>query len=90
VLIALLSYLVATGVIQPPAGVQLPFINVRPRPSDTIKAVISFLLIFVWTPAAMSLTPDTPFGVAVILVPDATFLVAALVYLSDGFSRGEQ
>ena len=36
---------------------------------------------------AIRLTPDTPIGVAIILIPDAVFLLAALVYLSNGLSR---
>ncbi len=34
----------------------------------------------------MQLTPDTPLGVAVLLGPDAIFVLAALVYLSNGLS----
>jgi hypothetical protein len=87
VLFLLLNGLFATGVIQLPPGINVPFFTVWPRLSDTVKAVVSFLLIFLWTPVAMRLTPDTPIGVALILAPDAVFLLAALVYLSNGLSR---
>ena len=65
----------------------IPFFNLWPRLSDAVKAGVSFLLIFLWTPVAMRFTPDTAVGVAIILCPDAVFLVAALVYLSNGLSR---
>jgi hypothetical protein len=39
---------------------------------------------------AMRLTPDTPIGLAIILVPNAVFLLAALVYLSNGLSRSSK
>jgi hypothetical protein len=87
VLFLLLYGLFATGVIQLPAGINIPFFTVWPRLSDAVKAVVSFLLIFLWTPMAMRLTPDTPIGVALILAPDAVFLLAALAYLSNGLSR---
>src|SRR2546427_12809576 len=87
VLLLLLYGLIATGIIQLPPGSNIPFFTVWPRLSDAVKSVISFLLIFLWTPMAMRLAPDTPIGVAIILVPDAVFLLAALVYLSNGVSR---
>jgi hypothetical protein len=87
VLVLLLYGLFATGVIQLPPGINIPFLTVWPRLPDAVKAVVSFLLIFLWTPIAMRLTPDTPIGVTLILVPDAVFLVAALVYVSNGLSR---
>jgi hypothetical protein len=87
VLLLLLYGLFATGVIQLPPGINIPFLIVWPRLSDAVKAAVSFLLIFLWTPVAMRLTPDTPIGVAIILAPDAVFLLAALVYLSNGLSR---
>ena len=65
----------------------IPFVTLWPRLSDAAKALISFLLIFLWTPLAMRLTPDTPLGVAIILVPDGAFFLAALIYLSNGLSR---
>jgi hypothetical protein len=87
VLLLLLYGLIATGIIQLPPGSNIPFFTVWPRLSDAVKSVISFLLIFLWTPMAMRLAPDTPIGVAIILVPDAVFLLATLVYLSNGLSR---
>lgn len=35
------------------------------------------------------LVPDSPLGAAIILAPDALFVLAALVYLSNGLSRGD-
>jgi hypothetical protein len=90
VLLVLLYCLINTGVIQLPSGTNIPFFTFWPRLSDAVKAVISFLLIFLWTPAALRLTPDTPIGVAIILIPDAIFLLAALVYLSNGLSRNSK
>jgi hypothetical protein len=87
VLLLVLYGLFATGIIQLPPGSNIPFLTVWPRLSDAVKSAISFLLIFLWTPMAMRLTPDTPIGVAIILIPDAVFLLAALVYLSNGLSR---
>ena len=87
VLLLLLYGLFATGVLRLPPGINIPFLTVWPRLSDAVKAAVSFLLIFLWTPMAMRLTPDTPIGVALILAPDAVFLMAALVYLSNGLSR---
>jgi len=87
VLLLLIYGLFATGVIQLPPGINVPFLTVWPRLSDAVKAAVSFLLIFLWTPVAMRLTPDTPIGVALILASDAVFLLAALVYLSNGLSR---
>jgi hypothetical protein len=86
-LVGLAYGLTATGVIKPPDGVHIPFLTVWPRLSDSIKAGVSFLLIFLWTPIAMQITTDSLLGVAIILVPDGLFLVAALVYLSNGISR---
>jgi hypothetical protein len=79
--------LFATGIIEPPVGKNIPFLTVWPRLSDAAKSVVSFLLIFLWTPIGMRLTPDTPVGVAVLLIPDGVFLLAAFVYLSNGLSR---
>jgi hypothetical protein len=87
VLFVLLYGLINTGVIQLPPGTNIPFFTFWPRLSDALKAIVSFALIFLWTPIAIRLTPDTPIGVAIILVPDGIFLLAALVYLSNGLSR---
>ncbi len=87
VLLLLLYCLITTGVIQLPQGSNIPFFTVWPRLSDAVKAVISFALIFLWTPVAKQLVPDTYLGVAIILIPDAIFLLAALVYVSNGLSR---
>jgi hypothetical protein len=40
-----------------------------------------------WTLIAVRLVPDTPVGVTIILIPDAVFVLATLVYLSNGISR---
>jgi hypothetical protein len=87
VLVALLYGLINTGVIQLPPGTNIPFFTVWPRLSDWIKAVVSFALIFLWTPIGIRLTPDTPVGIAILLIPDALFLLAALVFVSNGLSR---
>jgi hypothetical protein len=84
---ALLSGLVWTKVIELPRGVNIPFLDVWPRLSDMLKAATSFCLIFLWTPIALQLAPDTPVGVAIILGPDAVFLMAALIYVSNGVSK---
>jgi hypothetical protein len=86
-LIFLVYGLINTGVVKLPPGTNLPFFTVWPRLSHALKAVISFLLIFPWTLVAVRLVPDTPVGVAIILIPDAVFVVAALVYVSNGLSR---
>jgi hypothetical protein len=86
VLLLMLFCLFATGIVEVPRGVNIPFFTVWPRLSYSVKAALSFLLIFLWTPIAMQLTPDTPLGVAVLLGPDAIFVLAALVYLSNGLS----
>jgi hypothetical protein len=52
-----------------------------------VKASISVALIFIWTPIAVQLAPDTSVGVAIILAPDVLFLVAAFVFVSNGLSR---
>jgi hypothetical protein len=82
VLLLLLNGLTATGVIQLPPGR-----NSRPRLSDWIKAVVAFGLTFLWTPIGMRLTPDTPVGITILLIPDAIFMLAALVFVSNGLSR---
>ncbi len=87
VLFVLLYGLITTGVIRLPQGVNIPFFTVWPRLSDAVKAVACFLLMFLWTPTAMRLVPDSYLGAALILVPDAIFLVAAFVYVSNGISR---
>ena len=87
VLFVSLYGLCATEIIEVPRSVRIPFFTVWPRLSDSVKAVVSFALIFLWTPTAMLLTPDTPVGVALILAPDAVFAVASLVFLSNGLSR---
>ena len=87
VIFVLLYALIAAGVIPLPQGTSIPFFTVWPRLTDAVKAVVSFLLIFLWTPIGMRLTPDSPMGVAILLAPDALFLLAALVYLSNGLSR---
>jgi hypothetical protein len=90
VLVALLYALINTGVIQLPPGTNIAFFTFWPRLSDAVKAIVSFALIFLWTPLAIRLTPDTPMGVTILLVPDAVFLLAALVYLSNGLSRTQK
>jgi hypothetical protein len=82
----LLSMLSATGFIRPPQGINVPFFGVWPRLSDSAKSALSFALVFVWTPFAMRLVPDTYVGAAIILVPDALLILAAFVYLSNGLS----
>lgn len=83
----LLLVLAWTGIIPVPQDLNLPFFGTWPRLSDSIKAAVALSLIFVWTPIAIRLTPDTPVGVAVILIPDAVFALSALVYLSNSISR---
>jgi len=87
VLLALLYGLINTGVIQLPVGTAIPFFTFWPRLSDAVKAVVSFALIFVWSPIAKLLTPDTPVGVAIFLIPNFIFLLAALVFVSNGLSQ---
>jgi hypothetical protein len=84
---ALLIGLTSTAVIPIPKGIRIPFFNVWPSLADSTKAAMSFLLIFLWTPTAMKLVPDSVIGVTIILGPDALFLFGALVYLSNGLSR---
>lgn len=86
--LALLLALSMTGILPVPAGLKIPFFGIWPNLSDSVKAVTSFAAIFVWTPLAKQLVPDSPVGVTIILAPDALFLLAALVYLSNGLSRG--
>lgn len=86
--LVLLLFLVVTGILPVPAGLRIPFFGVWPSLADSIKAIASFLAIFVWTPLAKQLVPDTPLGAIIILVPDALFVLAALVYLSNGLSKG--
>ena len=88
VLLVMLYGLVTTGVISLPRGYNIPFFSVWPRLSDTLKAVVSFSLIFFWSPIAIQLAPDTVPGViAIVLAPDALFLLAAVVFFSNGLSR---
>src|SRR6185312_301466 len=84
---ALLFGLTSTAAIPIPKGMRIPFFNVWPSLADSTKAAISFLLIFLWTPTAMKLVPDSTIGAVIILAPDAIFLFAALVYFSNGLSR---
>ena len=85
-ILLLLTILFATGIIELPAGMGSGPFGVWLRLADFAKAVVSFSLIFVWTPVGMVLTPDTPMGVTLLLAPDAVFLLAALIYLSNSFS----
>lgn len=87
VILLLLYALVTTGVLPVPSGSNIPLFTLWPRISDAMKAVPLFALIFLWTPIAMQITPGSYVGVGVILVPDAIFLIAALVFLSNGLSR---
>lgn len=87
VLFLIIYGLFNTGIIELPAGSSIPFLTVWPKLSDAVKSAVCFMLIFLWTPIGMRLTPDTPMGVAVLLIPDAFFLVAAFVFLSNGLSR---
>ena len=84
---ALLFALTSTAVIPVPKGIRIPFFGVWPSLADSTKAAMSFLLIFLWTPTAKQLVPDSTLGVVIILAPDALFLFAALVYLSNSLSR---
>jgi hypothetical protein len=86
--LAMLFVLTSTGVIPLPKGSNIPFFGVWPDLSDSIKALASFALIFIWTPLALKLVPETVIGAIVILAPDALFALAALIYLSNGLSRG--
>jgi len=84
---ALLFGLTSTAILPMPKGIRVPFFNVWPSLADSAKAAISVLLIFLWTPTAMRLVPDSTVGAVIILAPDALFLFAALVYFSNGLSR---
>jgi len=86
--LVLLLGLVVTGILPVPAGIRIPFFGVWPNLADSIKAIAFFLAIFVWTPLAKQLVPDTPLGAIIILAPDVLFVLAALVYLSNGLSKG--
>jgi hypothetical protein len=86
--IALLLALSVTGILPVPAGLKIPFFGIWPSLSDTVKSLISFVSIFLWTPLAKQLVPNTPVGATIVLAPDVLFLLAALVYLSNGLSRG--
>jgi hypothetical protein len=86
-ILVLLVVLVETGILELPRGSSIPFLGVWPRLSDLVKAGLSLCLILLWTPVAMQLTPDTPVGVAIILGPDAIFLLATLVYVSNSVSK---
>ncbi len=81
-----LFVLTGTGVLQVPRGPNVPFFEVWPRLPDFVKAVGFFFLIFLWTPIAKQLVPETPIGAVVVLAPDAVFLMTALVCLSNGLS----
>ncbi len=85
--LALLSALANTGFIELPAGTHVPFLNVWPSLSDFAKAAVSFGLIFVWSPVAVRLVPDTNLGVAVVVGPDVLFVFFALLFLSNGLSK---
>lgn len=85
-ILLLLTILFATGIIELPPGIGIGPFGVWLRLADFVKALVSFSLLFVWTPIGMVLTPDTPMGVTLLLAPDAVFLLAALVYLSNSFS----
>jgi|SRR5579863_3442899 len=87
VLLVLLYSLISTGIVPVPQGYNIPLFTVWPRLSDSVKAVVSFSLMFLWTPLAMRLVPDTYLGVAIILIPDGVFILAALVFVSNGISR---
>src|SRR6185437_12381413 len=77
--LVLLLILGVTGALPVPAGTRIPFFGIWPGLADSVKALASFLAIFVWTPLARQLVPDTPVGAAIILAPDALFVLAALV-----------
>jgi hypothetical protein len=81
-----LFVLASTGVLQFPPGFNIPFFEVWPRLPDLAKAVGFFVLIFLWTPIAKQLVPETPVGAVLVLGPDVAFLLTALVYLSNGLS----
>lgn len=83
----LLLILAWTRVLQFPRGFHIPFFEVWPTLPDLAKAAGFFLLIFLWTPLSKQLVPETPVGAALVLGPDAVFLLAALVYVSNGLSR---
>ena len=87
VLLVVLYGLVTTGVVPLPQGSNIPLFTLWSNLSDASKAVASFLLIFLWTPIAKQLVPDTPVGASILLIPDGVFLLAALVYFSNGLSR---
>jgi hypothetical protein len=84
-LLLLMVYgLYASGIVKLPAriGVSILF---PPSLKNLVKAAASYAMIFIWTLASKRFTPDTPLGVAIILVPDAVFMVAMLVYLCKSF-----
>jgi hypothetical protein len=87
-LLLLLYGLINTGVIQLPPGTNIPFFTLWPRLSDSVKALVSFALMFVWTPIAVRLVPDATTGMVILLlIPDAIFFLAGLVFVSNGLSR---
>lgn len=54
---------------------------------DFVKAVVSFGLIFVWSPLALRLVPDTNLGVTIVVAPDVIFVFLALLFISNGLSK---
>jgi hypothetical protein len=68
-------------------GVNVPFLNLWPKLSDFTKAAVSASLIFVWTPLALKIVPDTNLGMTIVLGPDVMFMFLALLCISNGLSR---
>ena len=85
--LAMLSALINTGYIELPTGYNLPFLNVWPKLPDFVKAAVSFGLIFIWSPLALKLVPDTNLGMSIVLAPDVLFIFFALLFISNGLSK---
>jgi hypothetical protein len=85
--LAMLSALFNTGYIDLPAGYNVPFLNVWPKLSDIAKAAVAFGLIFIWSPIALKLVPDTDLGMLIVLAPDVIFVFFALLFISNGLSK---
>jgi hypothetical protein len=49
--------------------------------------LVSFGLIFLWSPMALKIVPDTNLGMVIVVAPDVLFVFFALLFLSNGLSK---
>ena len=81
----LVSVLIGTKIIEVPQSISVPFLGIWPRLSDVVKGVACMSVGMLWAPIAIRLVPETPTGLAIVVVPSGVLILAAAFFLLKSF-----